>query len=113
MNTTHPPTSPPTPPYPHYPPTHIPSPPPPPRRQAAHEFQKSGPEALQLEDIDFGRRYALEKEMRAQGGCLSGRFVAWNGWQKGGSRLCADSIWAEMRAGEGDMGAGWARPSRG
>ncbi|GBF99133.1 peptidyl-prolyl cis-trans isomerase [Raphidocelis subcapitata] len=35
--------------------------------EAAHELQKSGPEALQLEDIDFGRRYALEKEMRAQG----------------------------------------------
>ncbi|KAI8471687.1 MAG: putative cyclophilin (cyp-15) [Monoraphidium minutum] len=35
--------------------------------EASHELQKSGPEALQLEDIDFGRRYALEKEMRAQG----------------------------------------------
>lgn len=35
--------------------------------EAAHDLQKSGPEALQLEDIDFGRRYALEKEIRAQG----------------------------------------------
>ncbi|KIY91298.1 peptidylprolyl isomerase domain and WD repeat-containing protein 1 [Monoraphidium neglectum] len=35
--------------------------------EVAHELQKSGPEALQLEDIDFGRRYALEKEIRAQG----------------------------------------------
>lgn len=35
--------------------------------EAAHEVQKSGPEALRLEDIDFGRRYALEKELRAAG----------------------------------------------
>jgi hypothetical protein len=39
----------------------------PPCTQAAHDLQKSGAEMFALEDIDFGRRYALEKEIRAQG----------------------------------------------
>ena len=35
--------------------------------QAAHDLQKSGAEMFVLEDIDFGKRYALEKEIRAAG----------------------------------------------
>lgn len=35
--------------------------------QAAHELQKSGADLFALEDIDFGRRYAMEKEIRAAG----------------------------------------------
>eukprot|EP00879_Flechtneria_rotunda_P014073 GHRR01014703.1.p1 GENE.GHRR01014703.1~~GHRR01014703.1.p1 ORF type:complete len:275 (+),score=76.87 GHRR01014703.1:1677-2501(+) len=35
--------------------------------EAAHDLQKSGAEQFVLEDIDFGRRYALDKEIRAAG----------------------------------------------
>eukprot|EP00878_Enallax_costatus_P002186 GHUV01002357.1.p1 GENE.GHUV01002357.1~~GHUV01002357.1.p1 ORF type:complete len:625 (+),score=138.92 GHUV01002357.1:201-2075(+) len=35
--------------------------------EAAHELQKSGAAQFVLDDMDFGRRYALEKEIRAAG----------------------------------------------
>lgn len=38
--------------------------------QAAQQLQKSGVSQFVLEDMDFGRRYALEKEIRAAGGSL-------------------------------------------
>jgi hypothetical protein len=39
------------------------------QHQAAQELQKSGAAAFVLDDMDFGRRYALEKEIRAAGAC--------------------------------------------
>ncbi len=36
--------------------------------EAAQQLQKSGAVQFVLEDMDFGRRYALEKEIRAAGG---------------------------------------------
>jgi hypothetical protein len=39
--------------------------------QAAQQLQKSGVSQFVLEDMDFGRRYALDKEIRAAGeGCI-------------------------------------------
>eukprot|EP00775_Hariotina_reticulata_P004271 gene4271-4523_t len=35
--------------------------------EAAHDLQKSGAAQFILEDMDFGRRYAMEKEIRAAG----------------------------------------------
>jgi len=35
--------------------------------QAAQQLQKSGVSQFVLEDMDFGRRFALEKEIRAAG----------------------------------------------
>lgn len=38
--------------------------------QAAQQLQKSGVSQFVLDDMDFGRRYALEKEIRAGGARL-------------------------------------------
>ncbi|WIA40575.1 hypothetical protein OEZ86_013916 [Tetradesmus obliquus] len=35
--------------------------------EAAHELQKSGAAQFAIDDMDFGRRYAMEKEIRAAG----------------------------------------------
>ena len=74
--------------------------------QAAHELQKSGPEALQLEDIDFGRRYALEKEMRAQGGC---RGAPWTTEGLIRARR-ARRVYGPPKLGVGDAGCRSTRP---
>lgn len=44
--------------------------------QAAQQLQKSGVSQFVLDDMDFGRRYALEKEIRA-GGARAWWFRVW------------------------------------
>lgn len=60
-------------------------------QQAAHELQRSGAAAFVLEDIDFGRRVAVERELAGAEGAPppnavfdeSGNFLMWVPWLLG------------------------------
>jgi hypothetical protein len=65
--------------------------------QAAQQLQKSGVSQFMLEDMDFGRRLALEKEIRAAGGAQAD-FEAWGaggggGWAGGGFKHRLRFFW--------------------